>query len=27
MLRACVLQEKYRWDKRLPFAEFSYNNS
>jgi hypothetical protein len=27
MLRACVLQDQSRWDKRLPYAEFSYNNS
>jgi hypothetical protein len=27
MLRACVLQDKYEWDKRLPYTEFSYNNS
>jgi IS30 family transposase len=27
MLRACVLQDQYGWDKRLPYAEFSYNNS
>jgi hypothetical protein len=27
MLRACALQDKSRWDKRLPYAEFSYNNS
>jgi hypothetical protein len=26
-LRACALQDKIGWDKRLPFAEFSYNNS
>jgi hypothetical protein len=26
-LRACVLQDKIGWDKRLPYAEFSYNNS
>jgi hypothetical protein len=27
MLRACALQDKISWDKRLPYAEFSYNNS
>ena len=27
MLRACVLQYKSRWEKSLPYAEFSYNNS
>jgi hypothetical protein len=27
MLRACALQDKIGWDKRLPYAEFSYNNS
>jgi hypothetical protein len=27
MLRACALQDKLGWDKRLPYAEFSYNNS
>jgi hypothetical protein len=27
MLRACALQAQSRWDKRLPYAEFSYNNS
>jgi hypothetical protein len=26
-LRACALQYKLGWDKRLPYAEFSYNNS
>jgi hypothetical protein len=26
-LRACALQDKSGWDKRLPYAEFSYNNS
>jgi hypothetical protein len=26
MLRACALQDKIGWDKRLPYAEFSYNN-
>jgi transposase InsO family protein len=26
MLRACALQDKLGWDKRLPHAEFSYNN-
>jgi hypothetical protein len=26
MLRACTLQDKSGWDKRLPYAEFSYNN-
>jgi hypothetical protein len=27
MLRAWALQDKLGWDKRLPYAEFSYNNS
>jgi hypothetical protein len=27
MLRACALQDKIGWDKRLQYAEFSYNNS
>jgi hypothetical protein len=27
MLRAYALQDQFRWDKRLPYAEFSYNNS
>jgi hypothetical protein len=27
MLRACALQEGKSWDKCLPYAEFSYNNS
>nr|CAH66015.1 OSIGBa0093M15.5 [Oryza sativa] len=27
MLRACVLDFGGRWDKNLPYAEFSYNNS
>jgi hypothetical protein len=27
MFRACALQDKLGWDKRLPYAEFSYNNS
>jgi hypothetical protein len=27
MSRACALQDKLGWDKRLPYAEFSYNNS
>jgi hypothetical protein len=27
MLRACALQDKIGWDKRPPYAEFSYNNS
>jgi hypothetical protein len=27
MLRACALQDKMGWDKRLPYLEFSYNNS
>jgi hypothetical protein len=27
MLRACALQDKIGWDKRLPYAEFSNNNS
>jgi hypothetical protein len=25
-LRACALQDKLGWDKRLPYAEFSYNS-
>jgi hypothetical protein len=27
MLRACALQDKLGWDKRLSYAEFSYNNN
>jgi hypothetical protein len=27
MLRACALQHERSWDKSLPYAEFSYNNS
>jgi hypothetical protein len=27
MLRACALQDNLGWDKRLPYAEFSYNIS
>jgi hypothetical protein len=27
MLRASALQDKLVWDKRLPYVEFSYNNS
>jgi hypothetical protein len=27
MLRACALQCGRSWDKSLPYAEFSYNNS
>jgi hypothetical protein len=27
MLRACALKNKKSWDKCLPYAEFSYNNS
>jgi transposase InsO family protein len=27
MLRACALQDKLGWDKRLPYVELSYNNS
>jgi hypothetical protein len=27
MLRSCALQDKSGWDKKLPYAEFSYNNS
>jgi hypothetical protein len=27
MLRACALQDKLGWDKRLLYAEFSYKNS
>jgi hypothetical protein len=27
MLRACGLQHGGSWDKSLPYAEFSYNNS
>jgi hypothetical protein len=27
MLRACALQDKIGWDKRLPYTKFSYNKS
>jgi hypothetical protein len=27
MLRACALKHGGGWDKSLPYAEFSYNNS
>ena len=27
MLRACALKDGQSWDKNLPYAEFSYNNS
>jgi hypothetical protein len=27
MLRACALQHGGSWDKSIPYAEFSYNNS
>jgi hypothetical protein len=27
MLRACVIEYPGSWDKNLPWAEFSYNNS
>jgi hypothetical protein len=27
MLRACALQYGRSWDKSLPYAKFSYNNS
>jgi hypothetical protein len=27
MLRACALKHGRRWDKSLPYAEFSYSNS
>jgi hypothetical protein len=27
MLRACALKERKSWDKCLPYAKFSYNNS
>jgi len=27
MLRACALKNSRSWDKNLPYAEFSYNNS
>jgi hypothetical protein len=27
MLRACALQDQSEWDKKLPYAKFSYNNS
>jgi uncharacterized protein YpiB (UPF0302 family) len=27
MLRACVISSKDSWEKWLPLAEFSYNNS
>jgi hypothetical protein len=27
MLRACVIENQGSWEKHLPLAEFSYNNS
>jgi hypothetical protein len=27
LLRACILEHQGSWDKNLPWAEFSYNNS
>jgi hypothetical protein len=27
MLRTCVIEHQGSWDKNLPWAEFSYNNS
>jgi hypothetical protein len=27
MLRACALKDRKSWDKYLPYAKFSYNNS
>jgi hypothetical protein len=27
MLRACALKDSNNWDKCLPYAKFSYNNS
>jgi hypothetical protein len=27
MLRACALHDKSGWDKKLPYVQFSYNNS
>jgi hypothetical protein len=27
MLRVCAWKDKKSWDKYLPYAEFSYNNS
>jgi hypothetical protein len=27
MLRACVMENPWSWDKNLPWAEFSYNKS
>jgi transposase InsO family protein len=27
MLRACLIEHQESWDKHLPWAEFSYNNS
>jgi hypothetical protein len=27
MLHACVLTDGLKWDKHMPLAEFSYNNS
>jgi hypothetical protein len=27
MLWACALNDGLKWDKHLPLAEFSYNNS
>jgi len=27
LLRACVLEDSYGWDRCLPLIEFTYNNS
>ena len=27
MLRACVIDFRYRWDRHLPLAEFAYDNN
>jgi hypothetical protein len=27
MLKACVMEHQESWDKNLPWAEFSHNNS
>jgi hypothetical protein len=27
MLKACVLKDRKSWNKCLPYAKFSYNNS
>ena len=27
MIRACIIDFKGNWDKRLPLVEFGYNNS